>query len=55
MRFASSTGTPYTIILGEEEIGRGTATLRDMESGEQREVPQENLASALRGDPPKGD
>jgi hypothetical protein len=37
------------VLLGEEELGRNVATLRDLDSGAQREVPLGSLAAALRG------
>ena len=47
MRYASSQDASHVLILGDDEIGKGVATVRDMESGEQREVPIEKLASFL--------
>jgi histidyl-tRNA synthetase len=35
------------VIIGSEELQRSVATLKDMRSGEQREVSFEELASAL--------
>jgi histidyl-tRNA synthetase len=48
MRHAASLGARRTVILGPREHEAGVATVRDMESGEQREVPLERLAQALR-------
>jgi len=36
------------VILGPREHEAGVATVRDMQSGEQREVPLGELAGALR-------
>ncbi len=36
-------------ILGDDELARGVATVRDMEAGEQVEVPLEELATWLQG------
>jgi histidyl-tRNA synthetase len=47
MRFANSLGTPYTLILGEDEISRGALVLRDMAKGEQREVLIQGVAEEL--------
>lgn len=44
LRVASSQGAPYVAILGEDEIARGQLALKDMATGEQRDVP---LAEAL--------
>ncbi|MCD6461418.1 MAG: histidine--tRNA ligase [Thermoplasmata archaeon] len=38
LKYASSRGARYVAILGEREVERGVATLRDMQSGEQREI-----------------
>ena len=36
------------VLLGDDELARGVATIRDMTSGEQREVALDRLAEALR-------
>jgi histidyl-tRNA synthetase len=41
------------VILGPREHEAGVATVRDMESGEQREVPLDGLAEALSADEPR--
>jgi len=38
MKYANKKGARYTLIIGDSEIDAGIAQLRDMESGEQREV-----------------
>ncbi len=38
MKYANKKGARYTLIIGDSEVEAGTAQLRDMESGEQREV-----------------
>lgn len=38
LRYADQRGFPYVVIVGEEELSRGCVVLRDMRSGEQREV-----------------
>ncbi|MFQ5898962.1 MAG: histidine--tRNA ligase, partial [Candidatus Methylomirabilia bacterium] len=43
---------PWTVIVGDQELARGEATLREMASGSQRSVPLERLVdelAALRG------
>ena len=49
MRYASSHDAPYVVILGDNELQKGVATLREMGSGEQREVPMEDLVPLLKG------
>jgi histidyl-tRNA synthetase len=48
MRHAASLGARRAVILGPREREAGVATVRDMDSGEQREVPLDGLAEALR-------
>ena len=38
MKYANKTGAKYTLIIGDSEVECGRAQLRNMESGEQREV-----------------
>ena len=38
MKYANKLGAKYTLIIGDSEIDAGMAQLRDMESGEQKEV-----------------
>ena len=38
MKYANKKGARYTLIIGDSEVEAGVAQLRDMESGEQREV-----------------
>jgi histidyl-tRNA synthetase len=50
LRQANSLGMSQTVIIGEEEMGTGTAILRDMVSGKQERVPRESLAGLLARD-----
>ena len=47
LRQASSLGARTVAIIGPREHAAGVATLRDMTSGEQREVPLDQLTEAL--------
>ncbi|MFH1560775.1 MAG: histidine--tRNA ligase [Chloroflexota bacterium] len=47
LRYANSLGIPYALILGEDEMKRGSVILRDMAQGEQREVPIQGVAEEL--------
>ena len=47
MRYANSLGVPYALVLGQEEIKKGTVVLRDMAKGEQREVPLQGVEGEL--------
>jgi histidyl-tRNA synthetase len=48
MRHAASLGARRAVILGPRERAAGVAAVRDMDSGEQREVPLGELEGALR-------
>ncbi len=48
MEYANRRGIPYVVIVGSQEIERGVATVKDMRSGEQREVAFEEIAEALK-------
>ena len=39
---------PYVAIVGSDELARQTVTLKDMRTGEQRQVPFAELAASLR-------
>ena len=47
MRHAASLGARRAVIVGPREHEHGVATVRDMESGDQREVPLGDLVEAL--------
>ena len=47
MKRANKIGARAAVILGEDELARGAATLRDLDSGEQIEVPLDALKDRL--------
>jgi len=47
MRHADRLGTPVVVVLGEEELARGVAAIRLMDSGEQREVSLDRLMEEI--------
>ncbi|MBN2564770.1 MAG: histidine--tRNA ligase [Candidatus Eisenbacteria bacterium] len=47
MREAGKLGAKYVVIVGEDELSRGVAVVKDMASGEQRDVPVDQLAVRL--------
>ena len=47
---ANQAGADRTIVLGPQEVERGVAVLRDMASGEEREVALESLAGHRSGE-----
>ena len=46
---ANRIGAVYAVILGENEVARGTAQLKDLASGAQTEMALDQLASHIRG------
>ena len=48
MQKASASGARFALILGDDELDRGEAALKDLASGDQRQVPLAELAEALR-------
>ena len=47
-RSADVAGAQFCVILGPDEIARGTVSVKDMKTGEQREVRREELIAGLR-------
>ena len=47
MEWANRRAIPFVAIIGEEEMAKGVATLKNMNSGEQRQVAFDRLAEAL--------
>lgn len=48
MKYAEKAGARYVVLLGEDELGSGEATLRDMGTGRQERIPLGELPAALR-------
>ncbi|MCC7259401.1 MAG: histidine--tRNA ligase, partial [Alphaproteobacteria bacterium] len=49
MNRADKLGAVAVVILGEDELARGVATLKDLDSGEQKEVSLAAVEDALEG------
>ena len=47
MSYANSRDIPYVALMGEEEIKKGMVTLKEMESGEQRQLTPDELVERL--------
>ena len=47
MEYANRRAIPYVVIIGSEELAAGTATVKDMRTGEQQQVPFAELARTL--------
>lgn len=48
MKYAGKLDVLYTIIIGEEELQRGSVVLRNMAAGEQREVAVSDIITAIK-------
>jgi len=49
-RSADTAGARFCVILGEDEVAKGTVSLKDMKSGEQKELRRGELISKLVAD-----
>jgi len=47
LRRADNLGARLVVLVGEDELSRGTAALKDLRSGEQREVPAADLRARV--------
>lgn len=48
MKFANKIGAKYSMVLGDDEIARGKATVKNMETGEQNEVSFSEIAKFIK-------
>lgn len=48
MKYANTINARYTIIIGEDEITSKEATVKDMESGEQKKIRFENIVTCIK-------
>jgi len=49
MKYSDKLKARWTVILGEDELAKGTATVREMATSEQAEVPLDGLAAYFQG------
>ena len=47
MEYANRRGIPYVAIVGSDELAAGTVTVKNMQTGEQQQVPFDRLAETL--------
>jgi histidyl-tRNA synthetase len=47
LRYANSTGCTHAVIIGDDELARGVATLRDLAKSQQTEVALDSLVKSL--------
>lgn len=48
MKYADKNGFVYTIVIGDEEIENGKAVLRDMKTGEQKDVSLDSIVDRFK-------
>jgi histidyl-tRNA synthetase len=48
MQKADASGARFAVILGEDELARGEASVKTLATGEQQAVPLAKLAEALK-------
>ncbi len=48
MAYANAEGIPFVAIIGEEELQKGTVTLKNMVTGDQKEVNAEELSAVIK-------
>ena len=48
MEYANRPGIPFVVIVGSQELEAGAATVKEMRSGEQRQVPFDAIAALVR-------
>jgi histidyl-tRNA synthetase len=47
-KYADKKGIPWVVICGEDEVKKGTVVLKDMRTGEQEELKQEQLVERMQ-------
>jgi histidyl-tRNA synthetase len=48
LKYASSVGARYAVIVGKDEMAKRSVTLRDMKSGEQKVVLADEIGAEIR-------
>ncbi|HZQ10792.1 MAG TPA: histidine--tRNA ligase, partial [Anaerolineae bacterium] len=49
MKYAAAKGIPFSVILGPDEAAANLVTLRDMTTGEQQQILENDLANVVKG------
>ena len=49
MAYANANAIPYVALAGDDEIQKGVVTLKNMETGEQKQVTPEQLIEIVKG------
>jgi histidyl-tRNA synthetase len=48
LKYAGHRGIPFAVVIGPDEAAAGVAKVKDLTTGDQREIPITELAAALR-------
>jgi histidyl-tRNA synthetase len=48
LKYASSRGVPFVVVIGDDERARGEVALKDMKTGEQSALKREHVGTALQ-------
>lgn len=48
MKYANKLATRYSVVIGDDEIEKGVVTLKDMKSGEQKEINASDLTKEIK-------
>ncbi len=48
LRVANDSGSRFVILLGEDELKSGSVTLKDMQQGQQRQVPRDEVIKEIK-------
>ena len=48
MKAADRSGAKFALVLGERDLAAGNAQLKELASGEQREVPLDDVVDSVR-------
>jgi histidyl-tRNA synthetase len=54
MKYADKKGFAYTIVLGDDEIEAGKGVLKDMRTGEQKDVSLDSIVDRLKNQAKQG-
>jgi len=47
-KYASSLGVPFVAVIGDDEQAKGVVAVKDMRSGEQREIERARVVAEVR-------
>ena len=48
LQFAQKSGIPYVVVIGDEELKKGTVQFRDMDAGSQDEISLSDAVTRIK-------